>query len=270
MSRQSFLEPAASDASEGDTLALTGAEAHHARVKRVQPGEEVDVVSGTGVRLRCEVTDVGQDEVSLTVLERSESTDTGVRTVLVQALAKGDRDLQAVESCVEIGVDGVIPWQADRSIVRWKAEREEKAHAKWRAQVQAATKQSRRAALPEVEPKLDTAGLARRVEAVTAAGGRALVLHEEATRGLGALLREDPLTIPAAQAGDVVDQGAPAASGSEVLLIVGPEGGISEQEIRRLREAGAVPVGLGPHILRASTAGAVALTLVRASLGAYD
>lgn len=256
MTRQSFLDTSLGGAAVGDRVALTGDEAHHARVKRVAVGEEVDVVDGAGVRLHCRVTSLDDDGVGMTVLERTEAATAAVGTVLVQALAKGDRDLQAVEACVEIGVDAVIPWQADRSIVRWRGERAAKAHAKWQAQVRAAVKQSRRDTVPVVEELLDTSALAERVAAVQAAGGLALLLHEEADRPLAATMR----------------QWAQEERGraGEVLLVVGPEGGIGPEETARLTQAGAVPVSLGANVLRASTAGAVALVLTRAALGAYD
>ena len=86
----------------------------------------------------------------------------GIRLVLVQALAKGDRDELATETATELGIDAVIPWQSERSIVRWKGDRAAKAHAKWQSVVTAAAKQARRAWIPEVRSVVDTgAGLAK-------------------------------------------------------------------------------------------------------------
>ena len=260
MSRQSFLDPAALlGAAQGDVIRLSDAEARHALVKRIAVGEQIDVVDGAGTRCVGELVSAGPDGVEVRVLElvKTEASASSVSTVLVQALAKQDRDLQAVETCVEIGIDAVIPWQAERSIVRWREERAAKAHAKWVNQVVAAVKQSRRVSLPPVEELHTSAALGKRIAAVTQAGGLVLVLHESAGQGLP----------------DAVDawltsrqQDAPA----EVLLLVGPEGGISPAEIERFQAAGALAVLVGSNVLRASTAGAVGLVLLRQALGAYS
>jgi 16S rRNA (uracil1498-N3)-methyltransferase len=256
MSRQSFLDPSLQRADVGQHLALSQAERRHASVKRVESGEEVDVVDGVGTRYTCTVELSGQ-ELAFRVGSIHDEPAPEIRTRLVQALAKGDRDLQAVETCVEIGVDAVTPWQAERSIVRWKGERAAKAHAKWQAQVDAAVKQSRRAHRPLVAELADTAALTTLIERVSAEGGLALVLHESAGSTLGAAVDrwlQDPRPTP----------------GAEVLLVVGPEGGISEREISRLSAAGAQPVLVGSNVLRASSAGGVGLVLLRQALGYYD
>lgn len=258
MSRQSFLDPGAvGGASVGSTLRLSEAEARHARVKRVQPGEGIDVVDGAGSRWVCTVLQADAEAVSLRVDEVHHLERGAVSTVLVQALAKGDRDLQAVETCVEIGIDAIIPWQADRSIVRWRQERAAKAHTKWESQVVAAVKQSRRETLPPVEPLHGSGQLARRLADLVGAGGLALVLHEDASEPLTAVARDWFLAQPAAPRG-------------EIALVVGPEGGISPQELERFEQAGARVVHVGPNVLRASTAGSVALVLTRAAVGAYE
>jgi 16S rRNA (uracil1498-N3)-methyltransferase len=256
VSRQSFLDPAAAaGATVGARIELSPAEAHHARVKRLAVGEEISVVDGAGLRLVCAVAEISEHGVFLDVLEalRGEAAASRPRLVLVQALSKQDRDLQAVESCVEIGIDAVVPWQADRSIVRWREDRASKAHAKWEHLVASAVKQSRRDTLPPVEELLSTKGLVARTRAVTQAGGLVLILHESATTA-----------IP-----EVLERRVPTLGGRELLLVVGPEGGISEQELDALRQAGAEVVILGREVLRASTAGTVALVLVLSALGAF-
>ena len=174
------------------------------------------------------------------------------RLVLVQALAKGGRDELAVETATELGVDAVLPWQAERSVVRWSGERGERSRERWVATVAAAAKQSRRAVLPVVEPARDTPALAARVADVVAAGGAVLVLHEQAGARLG------PAVLP--QAG----------AGAEVLVVVGPEGGITDGEVAALREAGAVAVRLGPEVLRSSSAGPAALAVLSDRLGRWS
>lgn len=255
MSNHSFvLDPEQGAAARvGDTLQLTGAEAHHAVVvKRVQPGERLDLLDGTGLRLVVEVSSAAKELLTVTVLERNQEQPPEHPATLIQALSKGDRDLQAVESAVELGVFTVRPWQADRSIVRWNAAKADKALAKWRAQVRSAQKQSRRTFEPGVKELVTSKSLATAISAHAAAGDLVLVLHEQA---------QDSVT-------QAVSGWLPAAApGTGVVLVVGPEGGISDAELEAFVAAGARPALLGRHVLRASTAGPAALVLVRHLLG---
>jgi 16S rRNA (uracil1498-N3)-methyltransferase len=182
-----------------------------------------------------------------------------VRLVLVQALAKGDRDELAIETATELGIDAVVPWQSERSIVRWKGDRAAKAHAKWQSVVTAAAKQARRAWIPEVRAAVDTAALSAAVEAADLA----VILHEDAVRPLRTVLETwDGAKPPAAGDGGVQPR--------EVLLVVGPEGGISAREVTRLCDQGAVTALLGHHVLRSSTAGPAAAVLASDILGRWD
>lgn len=255
MSNHSFVIDAAqaAGAQVGDTLELTGAEAHHAvAVKRMVVGEHLDLLDGQGLRLVVEVTATAKDQLSVRVIGRAQEAAPQHPVVLVQALAKGDRDLQAVESAVELGIFKVRPWQADRSIVRWNAGKTEKAIAKWRAQVRAAQKQSRRAFEPEVLDPLGSKALASAIGEQTRAGDLVLVLHEAASQTV-------------AQA--TTQWLSNASPDQSITLIVGPEGGISDGELEQFVAAGALPALLGKHVLRASTAGPAALVLVRHLLG---
>jgi 16S rRNA (uracil1498-N3)-methyltransferase len=236
----------------GGTYLLEGAEGRHAGVvQRRSPGERVDVVDGAGVRLLGTVEAVDSGRVRLSVLERVQEPAGDPALVLVQALAKGDRDELAIEAATEVGADAVVPWQAERSVVVWRGDRAAKSRARWVGTVRAATKQARRAHLPDVAVAVDTPLLADRVRACVAAGGAALVLHEEAADPLAAV------PLPA------------AGTGAEVLVVVGPEGGISDRELALLVDAGARAVRLGPHVLRTSTAGPVALALLAERLGRW-
>lgn len=251
MSAPVFLaEPGTLDqVADGATYLLDGTEGRHAGVvQRRGPGERVDVVDGAGVRLLGVVGAVTSEGVLVHVQQRVVEPAPAVALVLVQALAKGDRDEMAIEAATEVGVDAVVPWQAERSIVVWRGERAAKSRARWLGTVRAAAKQSRRARVPDVEVALDGRALLERVRAVVAAGGAALVLHEDATEPLGST-------------------GLPAAG--ECLVVVGPEGGIGDGELGRLVEAGASAVRLGPHVLRTSTAGPVALAMLAQRLGRW-
>ena len=241
----------------GSVFVLDGPEARHAvTVKRLAVGETVDIADGAGKRLTGTVAAAAPNELTVECSELSDEPRPGIRLVLVQALAKGDRDELAAETATELGIDAVVPWQAERSIVRWKAERAAKAHAKWQSVVTAAAKQARRAWIPEVRPAVDSAGL----QAAVAAADLAIILHEDAVRPLRRVLEAWQ---------DAGSAGDGSGGGREVLLIVGPEGGISPREVTRLCDAGAVTALLGHHVLRSSTAGRAATVLASDILGRW-
>lgn len=231
---------------------LAGEEGRHAAdVRRVRTGEVVLLGDGAGTRARAEVVTVAKGSVTLRLLERRTEEPPSLRVVLVQALVKGDRGELAVELATEAGVDAVVPWRAARCVARWDhGPRGTKALARWRSTVAAAAKQARRAHVPVVEEPVDTRTLARRV-ATTVAGpdpGAALVLEAAATLPLA-------------------DAALPDAG--DLLLVVGPEGGIADDELTALTGAGAVEVALGPTVLRASTAATVALGALGARTGRW-
>lgn len=222
-----------------DRLVLTGPEGHHAAgVHRLQVGEAADLVDGRGARASCVVVAVGRDTVELEVLRRITEPLATPRLVLVQALAKGDRGELAVELATEVGVDEVLPWCAERCVVRWEGDRGERALARWRSTARAAAKQSRRSWVPEIAAAQTTRQVADRLQ-----GAFALVLHESATSPLSAV--------------QLPTDGA-------VILVVGPEGGLTENEVQAFEAAGAVTVRLGQSVLRTSTAGAAAAAVVSA------
>lgn len=249
MSRPRFLVGAGrlEGLGPGTAFRLDGDEGRHAAaVRRIRAGERIDVADGAGVVAHCTVASAGRDALELTVdgVERAEAA--AVRLVLAQALAKGGRDEQAVETATEVGVDAVVPWQAGRSVVRWQGERGEKARGRWQAIAREAAKQSRRASVPEVEPLCSTAALARRC----AQADLALVLHEAAS-------------------GRLLEVALPETG--EMLVVVGPEGGIGAEELAVLEsDGGALPVRLGAEVLRASTAGPVALAWLAARSGRWS
>src|ERR1700744_192895 len=194
-------------------MALTGPEGHHAAaVRRLRPGERADVSDGAGTLAECVVTGVGKDSVTLDIRAVHTVPPPRPRLVVAQALAQGDRGELAGALMTEVGVDAVIPWAAERSITRWQAERGAKALAKWRATAREAAKQSRRAWLPEVADLATTAALAKR-----ASTAYAIILEADAS------VKLHELALPEAD---------------DILLFVGPEGGISPAERATLRDAG--------------------------------
>lgn len=229
----------------GDRVVLAGAEGRHAAtVRRLRAGERVDLTDGAGLLAECVVTAAAQGSLELDVVARRREPAPAPRIVVVQALPKGDRGELAVEMMTEVGVDEIVPWAASRCVTQWRPDRREKSLGRWRNAAREAAKQARRPWLPVVADLAGTAQVADRIAGASAA----LILHEEA---------ESPLS-------GVV----PPASGN-VLLVVGPEGGISEDELRRFTEAGGVPTRLGPTVLRTSTAGVAAGAVLLSACGRW-
>jgi len=228
-------------ATQGSVIVLGGPEGRHGvTVKRIGVGEQVLLGDGLGKRADAVVESVGVGELHLRVQEVTQEPQPDPRFVLIQALAKGDRDEQAIEAATELGVDEVVPWQAMRSIVIWRGERAARSRRKWESVVLAATKQSRRARVPLVGALANQAAVMQRIDKAALA----VVLHEEA------LLRLAGLDLPPS---------------GEVVLIVGPEGGISPDELGAFVDAGAVAVRLGSNVLRSSSAGPAALAVMSAA-----
>lgn len=237
----------------GASFELDGPEGKHALVKRMEVGESIDLGDGTGRRAVGTVHSLTDRGVIVRVEQLRE--ERSVPSIyLVQALAKDGRDLLAIETATELGVYGVLPWSADRSIVRWKGERAVKAHTKWQNTVTAAAKQSRRALIPEVYDLYSTTDLVELIEEVTGQGSAVFILHEQATERLSA-------------------QAAKLAGGEnlpeEIYLLVGPEGGISDREVQLFTEAGAHLALLGNEVLRSSTAGSAAMCTLNVVLGRW-
>lgn len=220
---------------DGASVVLAGDEGRHAvRVKRMRVGEQILLADGQGLIADAVVEHAEGDELTARLMNVRSEQRPEPHFVLVQALAKGDRDLQAVEAATELGVDRIIPWQAERSIVQWRGDRAAKAHRKWVAQAEAATKQSRQALAPQVSDVVNKSGLVQQM----AQARLAIVLHEAASEPLASL--------------ELPDDG-------EVLVIVGPEGGITPAEIEAFETAGARSVRIGSTVLRSSSAGPAAL-----------
>ncbi len=235
------------------TVRLGGPEGRHAAlVRRLQPGESVDLTDGKGLVAHCVVLRTAGSELDLEVLETFEEHSPNPRLTVVQALAKGDRGETAVETMTEIGVDVIVPWSASRSITQWKADRAAKSLEKWRSTAREAAKQSRRARWPTVTEPLTTAKVAKLLAAATLP----IVLHEEAELALAAV----DLHLSKPDSPDDV---------TDIVLVVGPEGGISPEELAQFAEAGAIPHRMGRTVLRTSTAGTAAAAVLLARSGRW-
>ncbi len=221
---------------------------HAVRVRRMGAGEELELIDGTGVRLRGTIQEGTSAALTLSVTDVTEEPQQRPRLVLVQALAKNDRDIQAIEAATEVGVDAVIPWAAQRSIADWPAKKAHKMAAKWANVLTAATLQARRARVPELGELIRGTAVTQLVTPTS----RVIVLDETESSGLTEAVND-------LGTGDI----------DQIVVIVGPEGGITPAEVDALVAAGARTAVLGPTILRASTAGPVALAIVQTLLGRW-
>lgn len=228
-------------ATVGSLVILDGPEGRHgATVKRIGVGEQVLLTDGIGHRAATVVDSVGVGLLRLRLESVTLEPSADPRLVLIQALAKGDRDEQAIEAATELGVDEVVPWQASRSIVIWRGERAVRSRRKWESVVMAASKQSRRTRVPLVSAPADLAAVISRIDKAALA----LVLHEDAELPLAGLVLPET---------------------GDVLIVVGPEGGVTPGELGAFIAAGALPVRLGLNVLRSSSAGPAALAVLSAA-----
>ena len=230
------------DATIGTRVVLRGAEARHAlQVARTRVGERISIGDGEGLVVEGPVVGTDDGELMLEIDAVRAEPQPQPELWLAQALAKGDRDELAVQAATELGVSGIVPWSAERSVVRWEGQKAAKAHARWVAIVREAAKQSIRPRVPRVAPLASTRDLA-------ALPGTVLVLDPGGSKGIGAV------ELP---------------SEGRVTLVVGPEGGVSPRELETLAEAGATIVRLGTEVLRTSTAGPAAVAALQVRLGRW-
>ncbi len=232
-------------------VVLVGDEGRHAaRVQRIKSGERLDLVDGNGLRLICQASGPSDDGLAVIATEADRAPARTPELVLVQALAKGGRDEQAIETATELGVDRVVPWQADRSVVRWDPRKTPRAMDRWRKILLAAMKQSRRSVLPELEAPVTSKQLTSKIEEWVSAGDLVLICHEEASGPLSALLASEE-------------------SPRRIVVVVGPEGGLDPEELQSFTAAGASAALLGPEVLRSSTAGPAALVAANLMLARW-
>lgn len=237
-----YLTDALAGRTAGDTLVLGGSEGHHAAsVSRIRVGEHLLIGDGNGTVADVHVTLASKGELTLLINEVEQRERPSHRFTLVQALAKTDRDERAVEATTELGIDVVIPWQAERSVSRWDASKALKGQAKWSTIAREACKQCIRPFVPTVRDVVTSPQLMAALS-----GQLVLVL--------------DPT-------GDEKLSEVDLSRATNIALVVGPEGGISEKELHSFRVAGAHLVSAGTNILRTSTAGTAALSVVMSRLG---
>lgn len=228
------------------THLVAGNEGRHAvKVRRLRVGERVDLADGAGTLAECTVISAGPDGLGVAVQQVHTIPARDPQLVVVQALPKGDRGELAVELMTELGVDEIVPWAAQRCVTVWSDPRGDRARERWVTHAREAAKQAHRARVPGVALLADAATVVGRIRAAQTT----LVLHSCADAPL------DSVSLPG--------QGT-------LLVIVGPEGGLSELELTAFAEAGAQVARLGPEVLRTSSAGAAALAVLSARLGRWS
>jgi 16S rRNA (uracil1498-N3)-methyltransferase len=223
----------------GQLATVDGDEGFHAAtVRRTRPGEHVVLCDGAGVIARCVVDSTTKRGLTARVIDVERVARVHPSVTVVQAIPKSDRSELAIELATEAGADEFVAWQASRCVARWDGDRAENGLRRWRAVARSAARQSRRAYIPEAYGPMPTSALAMYIAERVGAGATALLLSEAATFALA---------------------DSPVAQSNSIILIVGPEGGVSDQELVELTGVGALAVRLGPTVLRTSTAAAVTL-----------
>lgn len=241
-----FFTELPQEISPGETLSLSGSEGRHAvTVRRILVGEYIALADGSGRKVRGQVLATGKDTLSMRVVEIIPTLTKALRITLVQALAKADRDELAIQAATELGIEGVIPWQADRSVSIWKDEKKAKGQIRWQQIVSEAAKQSLRPLIPMVHGVLNSKELTEKL----ATFDSVLILEPTSEK-------------PIAEAA--------LSPGQSIAVVIGPEGGISEQELVNFANQGYELVRTGSGILRTSTAAIATIAYLNAQLGGWQ
>lgn len=241
-----FRTEFATPPSAGLAVTLSGSEGKHAvNVRRMRVGEGIQLSDGKGLRVRGQVSALGNSSLTVSVESVEQEAQPLVGLTIIQALAKGDRDELSIQAATELGCWAVVPWQAERSISKWEGAKIAKSVDRWQTIVSEAAKQSLRVFEPQVAQPLGSKQLVASVKEYDLV----LVLDPTAEKGLGSLALD--------------------LSHKSVAIVVGPEGGISDHELEALEDSGAVRVHLGAPILRTSTAGVAAIAVIQAKLGLW-
>jgi 16S rRNA (uracil1498-N3)-methyltransferase len=240
MSLPFFVHDGTATLSVGSVVELSGDEGRHATVvRRIRAGEQIVLTDGAGASATCTVTETAKSSLTATVDEVGVETPEEPHVTVVQAIPKGERAELAVEMLTEVGVDVIVPWPAERCVSVWRGDRATRSLAKWRATAREAAKQARRPRFPHVAESAST----EEVAALLAAASVPVVLHEAASGPIGNL---------------------PIPGRGRIVVVVGPEGGISDSELAAFAAVGAEPVRLGSSVLRTSTAGVAAVAALLA------
>ena len=210
---------------------LTGDNAHHAdRVLRMKVGEQLLLSDGNGSWAKAEITSISKNEIAMNVIESGHESKSDMEISVLQAITKNDRAKEAVELLTAAGVSNIYPWQATRSIG--------KESDKWQVAAVEASKQSRRFHIPKVLDKVDT----KEAIALFSEFDQILICHESAEEKISEVVKTTKKT----------------------LIVIGPEGGITESELSEFSSAGGKIIKLGRPVLRSAHAGIAAISAVSA------
>ena len=233
--------------SPGGSQVISGDEAHHViTVMRMRVGESLSISDGKGEWAIGEITEIGKGNFTLTIGERGKEEFAKPHLVLVQALTKSDRLKETIELLTEAGADAIYPWEASRSISKWNSE----SLRKWENAAVAATKQSRRFIIPTVHQPITTSDISEK----SFPNSLILIFHESAHERLSQYFSQHSEEI---------------SKFDSIVVIIGPEGGVSDQEISEITSHGGKVVGLGKPVFRSAHAGAVALAAIQALISRW-
>ena len=222
-------------------IEVDGDEAHHGvNVLRLKTSEEVKISDGVGNWGVGTVSQVNKKSFTVEILDRGFEPTSKQRVVVVQAILKNDANKEAVDFLTQVGADEIIPWQSQHSIGKF----DDKSLSKWQSAARESSRQSRRVRIPVISNAYSTENLISKIKGLQ----NIFVLHESAENRLSQI---------------EINQEA------DVILIVGPEGGLSEIEVNTFVDAGAKIVRLGESVLRAANAGAAAASVVMSRTGKW-
>jgi len=228
--------------SAGTTQELGGDEGHHAvAVMRLGIGEQIKIADGAGNWVSGTITEVNKKSLKIDVAQRGSAQAGKPELIVVQAVTKSDRTKEMLELLTVGGADQIIPWQAERCISKWQKDSAQK----WQSAIKEAAKQSRRVKLPVLGDEVTTNQLIKLFQQ----SDKIVILHESADTGISQLNLSNEF--------------------ARIILIIGPEGGISDAEISQLEAAGAVTARMGELVLRSAHAGFAALSAVQSSIGRW-
>lgn len=227
----------------GAEVRLPSAGAYHvARVLRMRAGAPLSVFDGAGREFQAEIVQIAGDDVMVKLGDQTPSTtESPLRITLIQGVSRSERMDWTLQKATELGVAAIAPVLSARSVVRLDDKQAQKKQAHWRGIVVGACEQCGRARLPAVSAPITLRDYLNTVRKE----GLRLVLSPSAPGSLAGLT-----SLP-----------------SKVELLIGPEGGLDDDELLAAQKAGFMPVRLGPRVLRTETAAVVALSVLQALWG---
>jgi 16S rRNA (uracil1498-N3)-methyltransferase len=228
--------------SGGNSQLLDKDEAHHAiKVLRVKIGEEIMISDGSGNWVSGPIEELGKKTLLIEVSNQGQKKLNKPELVIVQAITKSDRNKEMLELITVAGVDRIIPWQSDRSISKWQSDSADK----WELTVKESCKQARRVTMPKLSKSVNSKQLGEELSSVPFS----IIFHEAASTNFS------EVNVPS----DI----------SSIYLIIGPEGGITDEELLMFKGTTSNIVRLGEPVLRSAHAGFAALAAVQTKLGRW-